>query len=94
MLFSHKKLKTRKLFNILVAIISRTVALKVVTVFFIIFAAEELRAEHPCGNLYAGPRQLSEIETLALTHYLHQQKNPIHTFIAFKEGEVLVSILH
>ncbi|XP_045448780.1 uncharacterized protein LOC123657250 [Melitaea cinxia] len=50
---------------------------------------EELRAEHPCGALYAGPRQLSEIETHALTHFLREQQAPIYSFIAFKEGEVL-----
>ncbi|CAK1547195.1 unnamed protein product [Leptosia nina] len=50
---------------------------------------EELRSEHPCGALYAGPRQLSEAETRALTHYLHEQKSPLYTFIAFKEGDVL-----
>ncbi|OWR42036.1 hypothetical protein KGM_204330 [Danaus plexippus plexippus] len=50
---------------------------------------EELRSEHPCGMLYAGPRQLSEAETIALTHFLHSQRTPIHTFIAFKEGDVL-----
>ncbi|XP_047995577.1 carboxypeptidase B-like [Leguminivora glycinivorella] len=51
--------------------------------------AEELRAEHPCGDLHAGPRQLSERETRALTTYLHEQKSVITTFIAFKEGDVL-----
>ncbi|XP_061713454.1 uncharacterized protein LOC133522220 [Cydia pomonella] len=51
--------------------------------------AEELRAEHPCGDLYAGPRQLSERETRALTTFLHEQKMLISTFIAFKEGDVL-----
>nr|XP_034830670.1 uncharacterized protein LOC117987734 [Maniola hyperantus] len=51
--------------------------------------AEELRLEHPCGNLYAGPRQLSEAETLALTQFLHEQRTPLYTFIAFKEGDVL-----
>ncbi|XP_021204210.1 uncharacterized protein LOC101746291 isoform X2 [Bombyx mori] len=51
--------------------------------------AEELRSEHPCGKLYAGFRQLSEAETRALTHYLHQQTTQLFTFIAFKEGEVL-----
>ncbi|CAH2037455.1 unnamed protein product, partial [Iphiclides podalirius] len=50
---------------------------------------DELRAEHPCGDLYAGTRQLSEAETLALTRYLHTQRMPLHTFIAFKEGDVL-----
>ncbi|XP_038212091.1 uncharacterized protein LOC119832500 [Zerene cesonia] len=50
---------------------------------------EELRSEHPCGPLFAGPRQLSEAETRALTHYLHEQKTPLYTFIAFKEGDVL-----
>ncbi|CAG4956496.1 unnamed protein product [Parnassius apollo] len=50
---------------------------------------EELRAEHPCGELYAGARQLSEAETLALTRFLHSQRVPLHTFIAFKEGDVL-----
>ncbi|CAG4979844.1 unnamed protein product [Colias eurytheme] len=50
---------------------------------------EELRSEHPCGPLYAGPRQLSEAETRALTHFLHEQKTPLYTFIAFKEGDVL-----
>ncbi|XP_045535746.1 uncharacterized protein LOC106718135 [Papilio machaon] len=50
---------------------------------------EELRAEHPCGELYAGARQLSEAETLALTRYLHAQRVPLHTFVAFKEGDVL-----
>lgn len=57
-------------------------------------AAEELRAEHPCGALYAGPRQLSEIETHALTHFLREQQAPIYSFIAFKEGEVLVRVNH
>ncbi|XP_063381242.1 uncharacterized protein LOC134667754 [Cydia fagiglandana] len=52
-------------------------------------SAEELRAEHPCGDLYAGPRQLSERETRALTTFLHEQKMPISMFIAFKEGDVL-----
>ncbi|XP_028171807.1 uncharacterized protein LOC135074552 [Ostrinia nubilalis] len=51
--------------------------------------AEELRAEHPCGSLHAGARQLSEAETWALTHYLHEQRTPLFTFVAFKEGEVL-----
>ncbi|XP_063533688.1 uncharacterized protein LOC134743986, partial [Cydia strobilella] len=51
--------------------------------------AEELRAEHPCGDLYAGPRQISERETRALTTFLHEQKMLISTFIAFKEGDVL-----
>ncbi|KAL0841254.1 hypothetical protein ABMA28_014980 [Loxostege sticticalis] len=51
--------------------------------------AEELKAEHPCGSLHAGARQLSEPETWALTHYLHEQRTPLYTFIAFKEGEVL-----
>ncbi|CAH2106397.1 unnamed protein product [Euphydryas editha] len=50
---------------------------------------DELRAEHPCGALYAGPRQLSEIETHALTDFLHGQQASIYSFIAFKEGEVL-----
>ncbi|XP_059047108.1 uncharacterized protein LOC131842553 isoform X2 [Achroia grisella] len=50
---------------------------------------EELRAEHPCGALYAGARQLSEAETRALTHFLHTQRTPLYTFLAFKEGEVL-----
>ncbi|XP_047529721.1 mast cell carboxypeptidase A-like [Vanessa atalanta] len=50
---------------------------------------EELRAEHPCGSLYAGPRQLSETETYALTHFLHDQRSPLYAFIAFKEGDVL-----
>ncbi|CAK1596155.1 unnamed protein product [Parnassius mnemosyne] len=50
---------------------------------------EELRSEHPCGELYAGERQLSEAETLALTRFLHSQHVPLHTFIAFKEGDVL-----
>ncbi|XP_050346464.1 uncharacterized protein LOC126770898 [Nymphalis io] len=50
---------------------------------------EELRAEHPCGSLYAGPRQLSETETYALTHFLHEHRTPLFAFIAFKEGEVL-----
>ncbi|XP_041978195.1 uncharacterized protein LOC121732394 [Aricia agestis] len=48
---------------------------------------KELEAEHPCGPLYAGPRQLSEVETRALTQYL--DKKHIHTFIAYKEGDVL-----
>ncbi|CAH0579268.1 unnamed protein product [Chrysodeixis includens] len=51
--------------------------------------AEELRAERPCGGLYAGARQLSEAETRAVTHYLHEQRTPLFTFIAFKEGDVL-----
>ncbi|XP_030022168.2 putative metallocarboxypeptidase ecm14 isoform X1 [Manduca sexta] len=51
--------------------------------------AEELRAEHPCGALYAGTRQLSEAETRALTQFLHEQRTPLYTFIAFKEGDVL-----
>ncbi|CAH0701205.1 unnamed protein product [Spodoptera exigua] len=51
--------------------------------------ANELRSEHPCGGLYAGPRQLSEIETRALTKYMHELHTPIFTFIAFKEGSVL-----
>ncbi|XP_063361828.1 uncharacterized protein LOC134650826 [Cydia amplana] len=51
--------------------------------------AEELRAEHPCGDLYAGPRQVSERETRALTTFLHGQKILISTFIALKEGDVL-----
>ncbi|XP_075973574.1 uncharacterized protein LOC142974888 [Anticarsia gemmatalis] len=50
---------------------------------------EDLRAEHPCGGLYAGPRQLSEAETRALTQFLHEQRTPLFTFIAFKEGDVL-----
>ncbi|XP_013198486.2 uncharacterized protein LOC106141375 [Amyelois transitella] len=50
---------------------------------------EDLRAEHPCGGLYAGTRQLSEPETQALTQYLHDQKVPLFTFIALKEGDVL-----
>ncbi|XP_049869382.1 uncharacterized protein LOC126369133 [Pectinophora gossypiella] len=50
---------------------------------------EELRAEHPCGNLYAGTRQLSEAETQALTNFLHKQGTTIAVFIAFKEGDVL-----
>ncbi|XP_026317755.1 uncharacterized protein LOC113228617 [Hyposmocoma kahamanoa] len=50
---------------------------------------EELQAEHPCGLLYAGERQLSEAETLSLTHFLHDQRFPLYTFIAFKEGDVL-----
>ncbi|XP_072931983.1 uncharacterized protein [Epargyreus clarus] len=50
---------------------------------------EELRAEHPCGALYAGERQLSEVETRALTLFLHERRTPLFTFIAFKEGEVL-----
>ncbi|XP_045527047.1 uncharacterized protein LOC123715789 isoform X1 [Pieris brassicae] len=50
---------------------------------------EELRSEHPCGQLYAGSRQLSEAETRALTNFLHEQKTPLYTFIAFKEGNVL-----
>lgn len=54
--------------------------------------AEELKAEHPCGSLYAGERQLSEAETRSLTHFLHEQRLPLYTFIAFKEGDVLVSI--
>lgn len=58
-----------------------------------VFSAEELRAEHPCGALYAGLRQLSEAETRALTHYLHEQRTPLFTFIAFKEGDVLVSLI-
>ncbi|XP_022831206.1 uncharacterized protein LOC111359789 isoform X2 [Spodoptera litura] len=51
--------------------------------------ADELRAEHPCGGLYAGPRQLSEAETRALTLFMHEQHTPLFTFIAFKEGSVL-----
>ncbi|PZC86413.1 hypothetical protein B5X24_HaOG209132 [Helicoverpa armigera] len=51
--------------------------------------ADELRAEHPCGSLYAGSRQLSEAETRALTHFMHDQHTPLFTFIAFKEGDVL-----
>ncbi|KAL4713245.1 hypothetical protein ACJJTC_013175 [Scirpophaga incertulas] len=51
--------------------------------------AEELRAEHPCGSLYAGARQLSESETMALTHFLHEKQALLFAFIAFKEGEVL-----
>ncbi|XP_073945339.1 uncharacterized protein isoform X2 [Choristoneura fumiferana] len=50
---------------------------------------EERRSEHACGDLYAGPRQLSELETAAITHFLHVQGSPLHTFIAFKEGDVL-----
>ncbi|XP_052740398.1 zinc carboxypeptidase A 1-like [Bicyclus anynana] len=50
---------------------------------------EELRMEHPCGTLYAGPRQLSEAETAALTRFLHEQRVPIYAFVAFKEGDVL-----
>ncbi|KAM3964379.1 uncharacterized protein ACR2FA_001354 [Aphomia sociella] len=50
---------------------------------------EELRAEHPCGSLFAGARQLSEAETRALTQFLHTQRTPLFTFIAFKEGDVL-----
>ncbi|CAB3230052.1 unnamed protein product [Arctia plantaginis] len=52
-------------------------------------SAEELKAEHPCGGLYAGPRQLSEVETRALTQYLHETGSQLFTFIAFKEGDVL-----
>ncbi|KAF9824626.1 hypothetical protein SFRURICE_004083 [Spodoptera frugiperda] len=51
--------------------------------------ADELRAEHPCGGLYAGPRQLSEAETRALTLFMHEQRTPLYTFIAFKEGSIL-----
>ncbi|KOB69270.1 Carboxypeptidase B [Operophtera brumata] len=49
---------------------------------------EELKLEHPCGPLYAGSRQLSEVETRAFTTYLHAQKK-VNTFIALKEGGVL-----
>jgi hypothetical protein len=61
---------------------------------FYFLKAEELRAEHPCGSLHAGARQLSEAETRALTHFLHEKRTPLFTFIAFKEGEVLVSSLN
>ncbi|VVC87329.1 unnamed protein product [Leptidea sinapis] len=50
---------------------------------------EELRSEHACGGLYSGARQLSEAETRAFTQFLHEQKTPLYTFIAFKEGDVL-----
>ncbi|RVE51259.1 hypothetical protein evm_004063 [Chilo suppressalis] len=51
--------------------------------------AEALRAEHPCGSLHAGARQLSEAETRALTLFLHSKRMLLVNFIAFKEGEVL-----
>ncbi|KAJ8728151.1 hypothetical protein PYW08_016536 [Mythimna loreyi] len=51
--------------------------------------AEELRAEHPCGSLYSGVRQLSELETRALTQYLQDQRTTLYTFLAFKEGDIL-----
>ncbi|KAJ8730100.1 hypothetical protein PYW07_017138 [Mythimna separata] len=51
--------------------------------------AEELRAEHPCGSLYSGVRQLSELETRALTQFLHGHHNTLFTFLAFKEGDIL-----
>ncbi|CAH0723407.1 unnamed protein product, partial [Brenthis ino] len=50
---------------------------------------EELRAEHPCGALYSGLRQLSETETHTLTRFLHELRTPLFTFIAFKEGDIL-----
>lgn len=56
--------------------------------------AEELRAEHPCGALYAGLRQLSETETHTLTQFLHELRTPLYTFIAFKEGDILVRFLY
>ncbi|KAI5651872.1 zinc carboxypeptidase domain-containing protein [Phthorimaea operculella] len=50
----------------------------------------QLKMEQECGTLYAGTRQMSEVETQALNTYLHQQPNlAISTFIAFKEGDVL-----
>lgn len=57
-----------------------------------LFLADELQTEHPCGELYAGTRQLSESETYALTHYLREQRTTLFAFIAFKEGDVLVSV--
>ena len=48
--------------------------------------------ESGCGSLYSGVRQLSEVETRAITQYMHNLHRPIDTFIAYKEGEVLVSV--
>lgn len=60
---------------------------------FILCPGNELSGEHPCGDLYPGPRQITEPETIALTHYLLKLKLPIYAFITFKEGDVLVSQL-
>ncbi|KAJ2946053.1 hypothetical protein O0L34_g4972 [Tuta absoluta] len=50
---------------------------------------ERLQLVQECGTLYAGTRQMSEVETQALNAFLHQQHLSIKTFIAFKEGGVL-----
>lgn len=44
--------------------------------------------ENSCDELYAGPRQLSEPETKALTTFLELESTKPTTFIAFKEGNI------